>query len=160
MKPRSAAPCPGSIVSGPGVSSLSTALPVGRSRGSSHGRMWRRGAPRGLPPPARHHSLSFYTRPAETTPRCRSSPPTSSPQRRSTFSSYVPYPGDGVSTPSRPSSLPSFPATPSDLVGVNSAGRARQRKLRTGREHGWARAPLRSPGGTASAACVARGSGA
>ena len=112
MKPRSAAPYPGSVISGPGVSSLSTALPVGRSRGSSHGRMWRRGAPRGLPPPARHHSLSFYTRPAETTPRHRSSPPPSSPQCRSTFSSYVPYPGDGVSTPSQTLLSPFLPRSP------------------------------------------------
>ena len=88
------------------------ALPVGRSHGSSHGRTRRRGAPRGLPPPACHRSLSFSTCPAETTPRRRSSPRPSSPPRRSTFSSYVPYPGDGVSTPSQTLLSPFLPRSP------------------------------------------------
>jgi hypothetical protein len=65
------------------------------------------------------------------------------PAHRATPLSHpvLPTPATLSRLPPIPSSIPSFPASPSDLLVVNSAGQAR--------------APLRSPGGIAAAASVA-----
>ena len=115
--------------------------------------------PSGLLPPGRRRSLSFSIRPTKTSDHSR--PPLLSspklPAHRAAPLSHPVFPTPA--TPSRlppiPSSIPSFPLPPQIcLRWTPPAGRG-QRELRVGRAHGRARAPLRSPGGTAAAASVA-----